>query len=122
MHSKRVDDFTELSYCDNIIAVLILFLFQITLASYIEQIRDKLAENIHEMWAMNKVNTTIIIRYHIYKFTVQVCNHENFRQWYALLLYSGVLQNLLFKSTCNVTPPKSAFEKKTVFFFNIKVY
>ncbi|CAH2061836.1 unnamed protein product, partial [Iphiclides podalirius] len=28
---------------------------QITLPSYIEQIRDKLAENIHEMWAMNKI-------------------------------------------------------------------
>ncbi|KOB76511.1 Ryanodine receptor 44F, partial [Operophtera brumata] len=27
----------------------------ITLSSYIEQIRDKLAENIHEMWAMNKI-------------------------------------------------------------------
>ncbi|XP_050357860.1 ryanodine receptor isoform X7 [Nymphalis io] len=27
----------------------------ITLATYIEQIRDKLAENIHEMWAMNKI-------------------------------------------------------------------
>nr|XP_049707601.1 ryanodine receptor isoform X15 [Helicoverpa armigera] len=28
---------------------------QITLPSYVEQIRDKLAENIHEMWAMNKI-------------------------------------------------------------------
>lgn len=28
---------------------------QITLSSYVEQIRDKLAENIHEMWAMNKI-------------------------------------------------------------------
>nr|XP_026484093.1 ryanodine receptor isoform X5 [Vanessa tameamea] len=27
----------------------------ITLPTYIEQIRDKLAENIHEMWAMNKI-------------------------------------------------------------------
>ncbi|XP_038217167.1 ryanodine receptor isoform X31 [Zerene cesonia] len=27
----------------------------ISLPSYIEQIRDKLAENIHEMWAMNKI-------------------------------------------------------------------
>ncbi|XP_042892542.1 ryanodine receptor-like isoform X4 [Penaeus japonicus] len=27
----------------------------IQLASYIEQVRDKLAENIHEMWAMNKI-------------------------------------------------------------------
>ncbi|KAI5643469.1 ryR domain-containing protein [Phthorimaea operculella] len=27
----------------------------ITLPSYVEQIRDKLAENIHEMWAMNKI-------------------------------------------------------------------
>nr|QCQ29110.1 ryanodine receptor [Spodoptera frugiperda] len=28
---------------------------QIPLPSYVEQIRDKLAENIHEMWAMNKI-------------------------------------------------------------------
>nr|AXA98483.1 Ryanodine receptor [Sesamia inferens] len=28
---------------------------QITLPSYVEQIRDKLAENIHEMWAINKI-------------------------------------------------------------------
>ncbi|XP_026324427.1 ryanodine receptor [Hyposmocoma kahamanoa] len=28
---------------------------QITLPTYVEQIRDKLAENIHEMWAMNKI-------------------------------------------------------------------
>lgn len=28
---------------------------QITLPAYIESIRDKLAENIHEMWAMNKI-------------------------------------------------------------------
>lgn len=27
----------------------------ITLPSYVETIRDKLAENIHEMWAMNKI-------------------------------------------------------------------
>lgn len=29
--------------------------FQVTLPAYIENIRDKLAENIHEMWAMNKI-------------------------------------------------------------------
>lgn len=28
---------------------------QIQLPGYIEQVRDKLAENIHEMWAMNKI-------------------------------------------------------------------
>jgi len=28
----------------------------VTLAQYIESIRDKLAENIHEIWAMNKIN------------------------------------------------------------------
>ncbi|XP_058809913.1 ryanodine receptor [Phymastichus coffea] len=27
----------------------------VNLASYVEQVRDKLAENIHEMWAMNKI-------------------------------------------------------------------
>lgn len=27
----------------------------VTLPAYIENIRDKLAENIHEMWAMNKI-------------------------------------------------------------------
>lgn len=29
--------------------------FQITLPGYVETIKDKLAENIHEMWAMNKI-------------------------------------------------------------------
>jgi len=27
----------------------------VTLPSFVETIRDKLAENIHEMWAMNKI-------------------------------------------------------------------
>ena len=29
--------------------------WQVILSNYIEQVRDKLAENIHEMWAMNKI-------------------------------------------------------------------
>lgn len=34
---------------------LCIYPVQITLPNYIESIRDKLAENIHEMWAMNKI-------------------------------------------------------------------
>ncbi len=32
-------------------------LFQIQLAPFVENIRDKLAENIHEMWAVTKIET-----------------------------------------------------------------
>lgn len=35
--------------------ITLLLLPQITLPGYIESIRDRLAENIHEMWAMNKI-------------------------------------------------------------------
>ena len=31
-------------------------IIQITLPTYIETIRDRLAENIHEIWAMNKID------------------------------------------------------------------
>jgi hypothetical protein len=31
--------------------------FQIQLAPFVENIRDKLAENIHEMWAVTKIET-----------------------------------------------------------------
>jgi len=30
---------------------------QITLAPFVETVRDKLAENIHEMWAVNKIES-----------------------------------------------------------------
>lgn len=30
-------------------------LLQITLPGYVENVREKLAENIHEVWAMNKI-------------------------------------------------------------------
>lgn len=30
-------------------------MLQVSLPSYVESIKDKLAENIHEMWAMNKI-------------------------------------------------------------------
>ena len=33
-----------------------IFIVQITLPTYIETIRDRLAENIHEIWAMNKID------------------------------------------------------------------
>jgi ryanodine receptor 2 len=34
-----------------------MWLFQIQLAAFVENIRDKLAENIHEMWAVTKIET-----------------------------------------------------------------
>lgn len=32
-----------------------LYIFQIVLPPHLENVRDKLAENIHELWGMNKI-------------------------------------------------------------------
>ena len=37
-------------------AVAMLMLFQIQLPTYIENVRDKLAENMHELWAVAKID------------------------------------------------------------------
>ena len=35
--------------------VPLLFLYQVQLPTYIDNVREKLAENIHELWAMGKI-------------------------------------------------------------------
>lgn len=37
------------------VVVGVVFMIQIVLPPYLENVRDKLAENIHELWGMNKI-------------------------------------------------------------------